>query len=205
MCVLIHKPAGLAVPADLLKAILSLNQDGWGLMGFMGEHIVVEKHGKSKIALIEQRLHDLQAAELAIHLRQRTRGHDGESNAHPFRIDDHTALMHNGTLRLPVTEAGRSDTWHFVQNVLRPLSGRYAGLLTDPAFLQLLEMALQPENKVVFFDQKQRQLHWLNRQHGIEFEGLWLSNTRWIDRRILPLRTPQSQERTLPPEALQFI
>ena len=41
---------------------------------------------------------------------------------------------------------------------------------------------------------------------GAEFDGLWCSSTRWIDQRLLTLRSaPQPQQRSLATERLHFI
>lgn len=207
MCVIIHKPQGAAIPEDLLAAALTLNRDGWGLMGLDDEgSVILERHAESKLSHIVDALSRHRDADLVLHLRQRTKGTEGIENAHPFKLAERLYLMHNGTLDLSRPVAGRSDTWHFVQDVLRPLHQNYTGLLADPAFLRVLELALKPENKIVLLDGRIGRIAILNRQHGAEFEGLWLSNTRWIDRRLLPLvHTPQAQMRSYSADELQFV
>lgn len=206
MCVIIHKPQAAAVPADLLDAALALNTDGWGLMGFAADgEPVIERHAETDPQAIRQVLAAHPAGELVLHLRQRTRGNNSQDNAHPFKIADGLYLMHNGTLPLATRVAGRSDTWHLVNDLLRPLHRGYPGLLADPAFLALLELGLKPENKIVLMDAKAGGIAVLNRAHGAEFDGLWLSNTRWIDRSRLPLADPpQPQQRTYPADRLNF-
>jgi len=207
MCLIVHQPPGAAIPPDLLDAALALNHDGWGLMGFgdAGE-VFTARHGEVKPAAIRQALAEHRGHELVLHLRQRTRGSGGIENAHPFKLAERLYLMHNGTLPVRQSVAGRSDTWHFVQDVLRPLHQRHPGLLADEAFLRLAELAIRPENKIALLDGHARRVVILNRQHGAEFEGLWLSNTRWIDRRLLPLaHTPQPQLRSYAPDELHFV
>jgi len=210
MCVVIHKPREVLIPDDLLTAALTLNHEGWGLMGFdANDDLIIERHAVSKYKQIAAALHSRRDADLVLHLRQRTRGTEGIDNTHPFKLSEHLYLMHNGTLHLGQLggshAAGRSDTWHFVQQVLRPLHQRYSGLLGDPTFLRLLEVALKPENKVALLDARSKRIAILNREHGAEFEGLWLSNTRWIDRRLLPLvHAPQPQMRSYSADELCF-
>ncbi len=207
MCLIIHKPQAAAIPDDLLQAALTLNRDGWGLMGLGAEgEVILERHGDSNLAVIQAALHRYRNAELVLHLRQRTKGTESVENAHPFKLAEHLYLVHNGTLAIGQHVAGRSDTWHFVQDVLRPLHRNYAGLMTDPAFLRVLELALKPENKMVLLDGSSGRIAILNREHGAEFEGLWLSNTRWIDRRLLPLvDPPQPQMRSYSADQLHFV
>ena len=206
MCVIVHKPRDARIPADLLEASLRLNADGWGLMGFDADgELVIERHAETDAKSIRAALDAHPEGDLVLHLRQRTRGSNDKVNAHPFKIADGLYLMHNGTLPLGGRVAGRSDTWHLVNDLLRPLHGRYAGLLADEAFLQLLELGLKPENKVVLLDAKNRGLAILNRAHGAEFDGLWRSNTRWIDRSHLPLADPpQPQQRSYRADRLNF-
>lgn len=207
MCLIIHKPRGVEIPADLLEAAVSLNRDGWGLMGFSPQgNLLVERHAQVVLADIldtERRHRD---AEYVLHLRKRTRGAANADNAHPFKVVDGVYVMHNGTIKLDTRVAGMSDSWHFVSDILRPLAQRRPGVLLDNAFLRLLEIAVKPENKLALLDYPSRRIVLLNRAHGAEFDGLWLSSTRWIDRRLLPLATtPQPQERSYIPTEVQFL
>ncbi len=207
MCLIIHKPAGLRIPADLLEAAVTLNPDGWGLMGFdPGGRLLLERHATvqlDELLEIEERHAE---AEYALHLRRQTRGASGIDNVHPFRIIDGYYLMHNGTLPLDVRVPGRSDTWHLSHDLLRPLAQRYQGVLSDYAFINILELGLRPENKAALLDQRNRRIALINRAHGAEFEGLWLSSTRWIDRVRFPLGTaPQPQERSWAPADVLFL
>jgi hypothetical protein len=90
--------------------------------------------------------------------------------------------------------------------VLRPLAQRHRPLFLDNAFHALLEVGLRPENKLALLDQSSGRIVLLNRAHGAELDGLWLSSTRWVDRRLLPLaNAPQPQEQTFEPGALSFV
>jgi hypothetical protein len=58
----------------------------------------------------------------------------------------------------------------------------------------------------VLLDTQTRQLVFFNHHHGVEFEGLWLSSTRWIDRRRLALaHAPQPQQKTYTAAELEFL
>ncbi|WP_428309514.1 class II glutamine amidotransferase [Hydrocarboniphaga sp.] len=208
MCVIIHKPAGTAIPHGLLTAAASLNRDGWGLMGFdRGGQFLLERHAHVDVAQLIAAEQNHRDAEIVVHLRQLTRGSTDLQNIHPLWVEGGTFLMHNGTLGcLETAQVSRSDSWHFAGEVLRPLLQRDAELLQQPAFLQLLEMALGQDNKAVLLQRSTRQIHILNRRFGAEVEGLWCSNTRWIDQRLYTLSEPaQAQERSPSPESLHFI
>jgi len=207
MCLIIHKPRGIEIPADLLEAAVSLNRDGWGLMGFSAEgDLLVERHAKVDLAAILATERKYRDAEYVLHLRKRTRGAADVDNAHPFKVTDGVYMMHNGTIKLDTRVAGMSDSWHFVSEILRPLAQRRTGILLDNAFHRLLEIALRPENKLALLDYPARRIILINQAYGAELDGLWLSSTRWIDRRLLPLATtPQPQERSYEPSEVRFL
>lgn len=207
MCLIIHKPRGIEIPADLLEAAVSLNRDGWGLMGFSKDgDLLVERHAKVDLQQILATERKLRDSEYVLHLRKRTRGAADVDNAHPFKIIDGVYMMHNGTIKLDTRVAGMSDSWHFVSEILRPLAQRRQGVLLDNAFHRLLEIALKPENKLALLDYPERRIILINQAHGAELDGLWLSSTRWIDQRLLPLATtPQPQERSYEPSEVRFL
>lgn len=206
MCLIIHKPAGLAIPADLIAAALELNRDGWGAMGFAADgQLLLERRAEPELDAILAFERDNREHEYVLHLRRRTKGGGGIENAHPFRVVPGVHLMHNGTLPLE-PKPGRSDTWHLVSEILRPLALKHETLLSDPAFLQLLELGLKAENKLAILHEATREIVLVNWQHGAELDGLWLSSTRWIDRRRFPLaHAPQPQERVYSSRDLSFL
>jgi hypothetical protein len=207
MCLILHKPAGASVPRELIDAAAALNRDGWGLMGLRdtGEALV-ERHAEVDPERIARRLSALDDADLCLHLRQRTRGSDAHDNTHPIKVSDRFHLMHNGTLPVKSRVPGRSDSWHFAVDLLRPLAVNWPEMLAHPSFLALVEAGLTTENKIAVLDVEARRWIFFNRRHGAEFEGLWLSSTKWIDRRRLPLSpAPQPQQKTYTPKDLHFL
>jgi hypothetical protein len=207
MCLILHKPAGISVPGELIEAAAAFNRDGWGLMGWAANgSLLLERHAEVDALQVIHRLRALRDAELCLHLRLRTRGGEAAENLHPLKVSDRFHLMHNGTLKLAARVPGLSDSWHLAVDVLRPLAVNWPDLLGHPSFLALVEASLTPENKVVLLDTQARGFIFYNRQHGAEFEGLWLSSTRWIDRRVLPLsNAPQPQQKTYAASELDFL
>ncbi|HSW15435.1 MAG TPA: class II glutamine amidotransferase [Solimonas sp.] len=207
MCLIIHKPAGIAIPHGLLAAATQLNRDGWGAMGFQADgDLLMERQMKVELQAVLAFEQQHRGAEYVLHLRRRTRGSNALENVHPFRVVPGVYLMHNGTLPLEPKRVERSDTWHLVSEILRPLAQRHISLLSDPAFLQLLELGLKPENKLALLHEATREIVLVNWQHGAELDGLWLSSTRWIDRGRFPLvHAPQPQERVYSSRELHFL
>jgi len=207
MCLIIHKPAGIEIPHELLAAAAAHNTDGWGLMGFDSDgHLLLERHALVQLPEIIKTEQALRPFEYVLHLRRQTKGGSGLDNVHPFKVVDGVWLMHNGTVKLSARVPGKSDTWHFVNDVLRPLAQRHPGLLSDYSFIQILEHGLRAENKLALLDQRLRRIVLVNRDHGVELDGLWLSNTRWIDRKLFPLSRPlQPQEQGFEADQLRFV
>jgi len=207
VCLIVHKPAGIAIPAELLGAALELNRDGWGAMGFRRDgELLMERQVRADLAAVLAFEERHREDEYVLHLRRRTRGSSTLENVHPFRVVPGVYLMHNGTLPLEARQPGRSDTWQLVSEILRPLAQRHASLLSDPAFLQLLELGLKAENKLALLHEPTREIVLVNWQHGAELDGLWLSSTRWIDRGRFPLaHAPQAQERVYSSRDLHFL
>ena len=207
MCLIIHKPAGAEIPADLIAAAAVHNAEGWGLMGFdESGRLLIEKRTVVNVDELIDVEHAHRGAEYVLHLRRQTKGGSGLDNVHPFKVVDGVYLMHNGTLKLETRVPGKSDTWHFVSDVLRPLAQRHPGLLSDYAFVQILEHGLKPENKLALLDQRLRRIVLVNRAHGVEVDGLWISNTRWLDRKLYPLAQPlQPQEQQYGAHELRFV
>lgn len=206
MCLIIYKPRGLKIASDLLEAAVRFNADGWGLMGLRRDGTpVFEHHLQTDLAQLLDVERRLRASEYCLHLRLRTRGNRSRDNVQPLKVSDRYFLMHNGTLSLHARVPGLSDSWHLASDILRPLAANWRDLFADQAFLRLLELGLRPENKLALLDLERRSFVLINRHHGAEFEGLWLSSTRWIDSRVLPLAgAPQPQHRSYDVASLGF-
>jgi len=202
---IIYKPQHVAIREDLLRAAARLNPDGWGLMGFNEGRLRLRRHEHVNLDQLLAVERELRGAEYVLHLRQRTRGSSDASNVHPFEVSNGLYLMHNGTLHLRARVPGQSDSWHLAHDVLRPLTKHWRGLFVDPAFRALLEAALPKDNELVLLDHVQRSIVIVNRHHGVEFEGLWLSNRRWIDRTLFSMGLGASQERSYSATDVRFL
>jgi hypothetical protein len=182
MCLIIHKPAGVAVPRQLLQSAAERNYDGFGLMGFGdGGRLRITRRATTQLWELLSLYEDYATDECVIHLRRTTRGLSDSENTHPFRITDQIFMVHNGTLAVQCHSPGRSDTWHLVEDHLKPILQASPEKLYDPTFQALLAGLSGPENKFVFMDAARRQTLILNRAHGVDLDSLWLSNSRWFD------------------------
>lgn len=189
MCLIIHQPAGATTPVALLRSAADYNPDGFGFMGFDARgRTVIERRLDADTALAESLAERFAAQPCAFHFRRRTRGSSQEENLHPFKIAPGLFLMHNGTANVDIRIAGRSDTWHLVHDYLAPFLGSRRRLIYDRAFRRILDAWLGPQNRLVFLDADEGRIELLHRADGFEWQGLWLSNTRWVDRELLGLQ-----------------
>jgi len=206
MCLIIHKPPGDRIPEDLVKAATAFNSDGWGVMGFNSAgRLILEREASTCAFAIQQFADSRIDDELVFHLRYRTRGAADKRNVQPFEIVPGLYLMHNGNLDLERRVPDRSDTWHLVTDILRPLLLRHPDLALDRGFLRILEFGLGSSNRVVLLHRPTRSIRILNQEIGVRYAGLWLSGTRWIDENQLRLpHAPQEQQRSYKPSGVRF-
>jgi predicted glutamine amidotransferase len=169
MCLIIHKPPYVAIREGLIRAAGRLNPSGWGLMGVDADGGLILKRRESvELDELLTLERELRAAEYFLHLRQRARGSWDHASVQPLDIGDELYLMHNGTLPVKTRTPGESR----------------------------LAASLTAQNKLVLLDYAQGRFLVINRLYGMEFEGLWLSNARWVEHALFPLDTRPPQERS---------
>ena len=172
MCLIIHKPVNAVVSAEVIIDAYDYNRDGWGLMYAIAGKIEVIK-GLNIIDLLEA-LDTLTKYEVFIHLRYRTHGTISYENLHPFQISKNIWLMHNGILSQLPTDKTKSDTALFAQ-MLMPMLVHNPDLLDDVGFCSLLSYYCKGSRLV--FLRSNGQYTIINKQDGINWCGLWMSNT----------------------------
>ena len=198
MCLLIHKPHDSELPASLLDSAAEYNPHGFGLMAFdSDDRLVVRRRTRTRKADLHALYREFRDQECVIHLRYGTSGIVDRDNTHPIRITSSICMAHNGTVNLGRHAQERSDTWHLVNDYLRPVLSRRPGLLHDRFFQDLVTTWCGPHNKFVFMAAASRSTVIVNRERGFEIEGVWLSNTRWFDasRFSWHQATPQNGQR----------
>lgn len=177
MCILINHPANTNFSSDLLIDFFDYNSDGFGAMyAEEGKLVIIKTLGTP--AEIEA----LYATELAhrdcvIHYRMKTHGDIDLDNCHPYRVTDDVWLAHNGILSMgnPVYKH-KSDTWHFIEYVLRPILEANPNALFDDDFQEYLESMIGSSNKFALMHSSGKTII-INERAGVMHEGAWLSNT----------------------------
>ena len=182
MCLIIHKPKGVKACLELLHSASEYNPHGYGLMALTGpQKISVLKQTSTNFDDLRRAYLSVAKYECVIHLRLRTKGHVTRTNTHPFQVTQSIFMAHNGTLNIHCRLPSRSDSWHMVNDYLQPLLQKTPRRLHDKAFQEHLEAKIGPHNRMVFMDAQYKKTVFINKQLGIEYGDLWLSNTKWFD------------------------
>lgn len=125
MCLIVVKPAGLDIPAYILRSALDFNQDGVGACYMQDGKTVVRKWLDIKAPKLERKMARLKDLEVCLHLRMATHGRTDVSNIHPFPAHGNAWVAHNGVLHqyapLNRKDSKTSDTREFIDKFLSPL------------------------------------------------------------------------------------
>lgn len=177
MCILIHHPVGTMLTDEHFADFYDKNPDGFGAIINVGHKVDVIKRVGTLNEI--QRLYDKHIAgrEAIIHMRWRTHGDIDLHNCHPYEVVPGLWMAHNGVLSHGNTaDPAKSDTWHYINDVLRPLLTKDPELIHEEAFQKLVAAHIGYSNKFGFMDHEGRTVI-LNKQSGIEHDNVWYSNT----------------------------
>jgi predicted glutamine amidotransferase len=182
MCLIIHKPKDAKINLDLLQSASEYNPHGYGFMAFAGpQKINIFRDQKTNFDELRRAYTHFAKYECVIHLRLRTRGNINKTNTHPFRITNSIYMAHNGTLDINCRVPGRSDSWHMANDLLSPLLRRSPKVIHNKTFQNYMAKKIGVNNRIVFMDADQQQTIIINKALGVEYHGVWLSNSKWFD------------------------
>ena len=188
MCLLLTRKGDASSLDDAwLRDFYKRNDDGFGFMYSVENRMYVDKSlGKVEEFIEKWRELEARRVDFVAHLRMRTHGDISLENCHPYLVLDGTHgvemwMMHNGILSNGNTkDTSKSDTWHFINDYMRPLLdpglGGNPDLIYNPVFKAILGSAIGGSNKLIFLDNQGR-LATINKSSGKEWNGMWLSNT----------------------------
>lgn len=194
MCIIALMPANKRLTDAEIRQAFQRNDDGFGIMypdPTEERKIMVRKivpaTADDIIALYNAELNDdVLKRPHAVHFRFRTHGDTDKANTHPYRVlrkDKHGMdlyLMHNGVITSKYIdeskEQGKSDTWHYVANVLRPTLIKNPELVHDKGFLRMVAMSIGYGNKFVMMPDDGHPIV-VNHEAGTQREdGIWFSS-----------------------------
>jgi len=177
MCILIKHNANTVFTDELLLDFYSHNSDGFGAVyAEDGKLVVIKTLGKpDEIKAIYQET--LKGRECIIHYRMKTHGDIDMDNCHPYKVTDDLWMAHNGILSMgnPI-DPKRSDTWHFIEYILKPAMLHNPNIILDPDYQRYIEKMFGATNKFAFLHSS-GEVVVLNYDAGVEHQGAWLSNT----------------------------
>ena len=169
MCVIIWSPRGEIPKKHVLTAML-YHQDGWGFA-------VPTKHGISTYRSVDHK-HFLTAwvnrlrGPVLFHARWATHGKVCKANCHPFQVRRHKLVAaHNGVIH-GFGSNNKSDTKHFIEEVIEPLPPRFH---EEEAIMASLEDLLGSNKMVLLHHSGSATI--LNERLGVWKGGCWYSNT----------------------------
>lgn len=185
MCLIIWKDKGIeSVNPDIFTEAYNFNDDGFGLMFPLDGRVEFDR-SIGDIKIIQSLVEAYTTADLPIayHMRYGTHGKMNTDNCHPFQVlsldeDGHDLyLMHNGVLSsVYCWDKDMSDTWHFVEDWLKPLLKEEYSLIKKDWFRDFVGFAIGFGNKLFLMD-GDGDHYIINEDSGLwTHENLWLSN-----------------------------
>jgi len=185
MCLLVTQSSTSPILSDAwLEDFYDFNSDGVGVMFANNGDLVIKKIiPKTAKEFIQFYRSDIQGRDCAFHLRMRTHGAIDLINCHPYEVLNRAEhgidlwLMHNGILSTGnKANEKMSDTWHYINDYLKPMLAGNPDFAFHPAFQALIADHIGGSNKFVLMDNEGRQVV-INQDAGVYWGGLWLSNT----------------------------
>lgn len=183
MCLLVTQSADVKFDDDFLKGVYQKNGDGIGVMFSENNKLMIRKFlPKTEAQFIAFYREHIEGRDCSWHARMRTHGDIDMDNCHPYPVltkeDGYPLyLAHNGVLHTGnKADTKKSDTWHFINDFLRPMLTKNPEFFMHPAFIELVGEYIGSGNKFVLLDAHGNMVT-VNREQGVEHNGAWLSNT----------------------------
>ena len=184
MCLIIYKDIDNPIPDfQLFEEAYTFNSDGFGLM-FPHDGRIVHDKTIGNLDMIESifQAYSSDNLKMAYHLRFGTHGTIDNNNCHPFEIlslekdGKDLFLMHNGILAISQWDLSMSDTWHFVNDWLKPILQDNPHLINKKWFCDLIGYTIGYGNKFLLMD-GEGNTYIINESAGTRsYLGHWLSN-----------------------------
>jgi predicted glutamine amidotransferase len=178
MCLLVKQPASSKFSDEFLRDVYFKNQDGLGVMYADGDKMHVFKclPANAEEFVDFYRKH-AEGRDCVWHARMQTHGDIDFDNCHPYKVTEDVWLAHNGVLSTSNdADKSKSDTWHFIRNVIRPALIGQPELLLDKDWQEFIEKAIGSSNKFALV-RADGVVVVMNEKAGVEYQGAWLSNT----------------------------
>ena len=178
MCLLVKQPSTTSFTDEFLVDVFTKNSDGLGVMYAEDGKIHVYKclPATSQDFVDFYRKH-IDGKDCVWHARMQTHGDIDFDNCHPYKVTENIWLAHNGILSTGNdADKKRSDTWHFIRNVMAPALEGNPELMLDTEWINFMGELIGRTNKFGLVN-SDGDIALINEHAGVEFVGAWLSNT----------------------------
>lgn len=177
MCILIHHPAGTHFSREQLLDFFSKNSDGFGAIVKRGDTVEVLKSVGTFEEIDALYVDQVAGYESVIHFRMKTHGKIDIANCHPYEVVPGVWMAHNGVLSTGNhKDPNMSDTWHYIQDFLKPMLEHDATLINNVGFQRMVASHIGSSNKFGFMNQD-GDVVLINETSGIRHQDVWYSNT----------------------------
>tara|TARA_R100000234_G_scaffold109729_1_gene81714 strand:- start:528 stop:1262 length:735 start_codon:yes stop_codon:yes gene_type:complete len=177
MCIAVYQPKGKKLSKDTFYQCYDRNPDGFGMMFAHKGKIKIYKtlDGPDKAYALYNKLRkgEGRGQNMVLHFRIATHGSVNEANCHPFRVNDHLALVHNGIIHAVDTYSYKdmSDTRVFAKEILAKLPNFFEW---EEPITRLIEEFIG-QSKLILLDEE-GMAHIYNEHMGEWADGIWFSN-----------------------------
>lgn len=176
MCIIAYKPAGEWIKRGTLEECYNSNRDGCGFMYVEDGELIIKKGYFNFDAFWKDYLPIAKTGRNVVsHFRVKTAGSKKKENCHPFRVNKHMAMCHNGILtdfNTPARDKDMTDSELFVDNVLARLPKSF---LNNKVYITLLEEAIRYSKIAIMTSDDEVVL--LNEGEGVWDDKCWYSNS----------------------------
>lgn len=182
MCIIFHKPKNIILPNEVLENCWKSNPHGAGFMVAKDNKLIVNKGFFSLEEFINA--YDVYKTEnIVAHFRWATHGNKDTNNCHPFVVNENLAFAHNGVIHgIHKTGSVNSDTWHFNEEIIKPLVNEFPNAWKHKTLKFLLQEKIGKTNKLVFLS-ADGSVSIYNEERGEKAYGCWFSNVDYKELR----------------------
>lgn len=196
MCIAILKPSDKTLDRDLLQTCADNNPDGCGFAYNDGDKVIIKKFMEFNSFWKEYKKVQ-ENKTMLIHFRIATHGNVELANCHPFKLNNHMALIHNGVISgYGSRTENLSDTRDFIDKVIGNISYK---MWKNPSFIKLVGSAIG-SSKFVILDNNGN-YYIVNEEKGEWVDGVWFSNSTYKARTTKVVSATSQKTKTKNPSA----